>query len=84
MSTQNPEVTQDEPVLVLDDKKYVISELSDDAKYLVACLNNLGQKRQNIQMELDQVTVATEGFTARLKEAVENSGDDEPEVVEAE
>ena len=35
-------------------------------------------------MELDQVTVATEGFTARLKEAVEDSGDDEPEVVEAE
>ena len=37
MSTQNPEVTQDEPVLVLDDKKYVISELSDEAKYFVAC-----------------------------------------------
>ena len=83
MSTQNPEVTQDEPVLVLDDKKYVISELSDEAKYLVACLNNLGQRKQNIQMELDQVLVATEGFTARLKEAVESS-DDEPEVVEAE
>ena len=83
MSTQNPEVTQDEPVLVLDDKKYVISELSDEAKYLVACLNNLGQKKQSIQMELDQVSVATEGFTARLKEAVESS-DDEPEVVEAE
>jgi hypothetical protein len=83
MSTQNPEVTQDEPVLVLDDKKYVISELSDEAKYLVACLNNLGQKKQNIQMELDQVSVATEGFTARLKAAVESS-DDEPEVVETE
>ena len=34
MSTQNPEVTQDEPVLILDDKKYVISELSDEAKVL--------------------------------------------------
>ena len=83
MSTQNPEVTRDEPVLVLDDKKYVISELSDEAKYIVACLNSLGQKRNNLQMELDQVSVATEGFTARLKEAVESS-DDEPEVVEAE
>jgi len=82
MSTQNPEVTQDEPVLVLDDKKYVIADLSDEAKYFVACLNSLGQKRQNLQMELDQVSVATEGFTARLKEAVENPTDDE--VVEAE
>jgi hypothetical protein len=36
MSTENnPQVTNDEPVLVLDDKKYVISELSDEAKYLV-------------------------------------------------
>ena len=68
---------------MLDDKKYVISELSDEAKYFVACLNSLANKKQNFQMELDQIAVATEGFTARLKEAVEGS-DDEPEVVEAE
>lgn len=73
MSTEvnNPQVTNDEPVLVLDDKKYVISELSDEAKYLVACLNSLSQKQQNFQMELDQIKVASEGFTSRLKEAVE-------------
>ena len=72
MSTENnPQVTNDEPVLVLDHKKYVISELSDEAKYLVACLNSLSQKQQNFQMELDQVKVASEGFTNRLKEAVE-------------
>jgi len=74
MSTENnPEVVeQQEPVLVLDDKKYVISELNDEAKYIVACLNSLTQKRQSLQMELDQVQVATQGFTDRLKEAVEN------------
>jgi len=88
MSTENinPEVgQQDEPVLMLDDKKYVISDLSDEAKYYVAALNNLGAKRQNLQMELDQITVATEGFTAKLKEAVENPPEDtEVEAVEAE
>ena len=41
------EVTNEEPVLVLDDKKYVISELSDLAKYLVSNLNNLQMKIQN-------------------------------------
>lgn len=76
MSTQNPEVTQDEPVLILDDKKYVISELSDEAKYYVAILNSLATKRQNLQMELDQVTVASEGFTTRLKDIVESSDDE--------
>lgn len=81
MSTQNPEVTQDEPVLMLDDKKYVISELSDEAKYIVACLNSLNTRKQQLQMELDQVSVATEGFTARLTASVEASdkvSDDEP------
>ncbi len=86
MSTEemNPQVgQQEEPVLVLDDKKYVISELSDEARYIVACLNSLTAKRQNLQMELDQVQVASQGFTDRLKEAVENPPED-TEVVEAE
>ena len=86
MSTENvtPQVgQQEEPVLMLDDKKYVISELNDEAKYYVACLNNLGVKRQNLQMELDQVQVASEGFTNRLKEVIDNP-QEEPEVAEAE
>ena len=85
MSTENiaPQVgQQEEPVLMLDDKKYVISELNDEAKYYVACLNNLGMKKQNIQMELDQITVASEGFTNRLKEVIDNP-QEEPEVAEA-
>ena len=80
MSTEemNPQVgQQEEPVLVLDDKKYVISELSDEAKYIVACLNSLTAKKQNLQMELDQVNVASQGFTDRLKDAVEESPDEE-------
>ena len=86
MSTENvtPQVgQQEEPVLMLDDKKYVISELNDEAKYYVACLNNLGMKKQNLQMDLDQITVASQGFTDRLKEVIDNP-QEEPEVVEAE
>ena len=88
MSTEemNPQVgQQEEPVLVLDDKKYVISELSDEAKYIVACLNSLQQKKSGLQMELDQVFVSIEGFTAKLKEAVENLPEEaDVEAVEAE
>ena len=87
MSTENnPQVgQQEEPVLVLDDKKYVISELSDEAKYIVACLNSLSAKQQNFQMELDQIRVASQGFTDRLKEAVENPPKEEDaEVAETE
>jgi len=70
------EVTNQEPVLVLDDKKYVISELSDVAKYLVSNLNNLQMKIQNNMMEADQLKVAQEGLTVRLKEEVEKEPED--------
>jgi SpoU rRNA methylase family enzyme len=71
------EVTNEEPVLVLDDKKYVISELSDTAKYMVQSLNNLQQKIALNRMEHDQFIIAQEGFTSRLRDEVEK----EPEEV---
>jgi SpoU rRNA methylase family enzyme len=71
------EVTNEEPVLVLDDKKYVISELSDTAKYMVQSLNNLQQKIALNRMEHDQFVIAQEGFTSRLRDEVEK----EPEEV---
>ena len=78
------EVTNQEPVLILDDKKYVISELSDVAKYLVSNLNNLQMKIQNNIMEADQLKVAQEGLTARLKQEVEKEPEegDISEVIE--
>ena len=73
------EVTQQEPVLVLDDKKYVISELSDTAKYIVATLNDLNAKITKNQMELDQWNFAKEGLTTRLKDEVEPPVQEEQE-----
>ena len=68
MSTQ---VTDNEPVLVLDDKKYVIDDLSDMGKYLVANLQDLANQIQSTQMRLDQLNMAKEAMTAKLKEEVE-------------
>lgn len=68
MSTEG---IQQEPVLVLDDKKYVISELSGTAKYIVTALNDLQGKIARHQLELDQWNFAKEGLTARLKQEVE-------------
>jgi hypothetical protein len=71
------EVTQQEPVLVLDDKKYVISELSDTAKYIVTALNDLQGKIARHQLELDQWNFAKEGLTTRLKQEVEKPSEEE-------
>ena len=65
------EVTNEEPVLVLDDKKYVISDLSEQAKYFIACLNDVEAKLQGTKVSYDTLLVAKMGFTERLKEEVE-------------
>ena len=78
MST--PDITNDEPVLVLDDEKYIISDLSETAKYVVANIQDIDNQLRNIQMRVDQLNMAKEGMTARLKEEVAKPK--ETEVVE--
>ena len=65
------EVTDQEPVLVLNEKKYIINDLSDEAK---ACLIQL----QSVQTQMNQASAAFEqlqmsynGFNARLIGLVE-------------
>ena len=72
------EVTDQEPVLALNEKKYIISELSDKAKYCVAQLQSLQTQISNTQASLDQFQMAAVGFTAKLTDFVENP-DTEPE-----
>ena len=78
MSTENqPQVTNDEPVLVLDDKKYLIENLSDDAKMIVAALQSVGQQMQNNQLTGLQLQASQESLTAKLKELVEEVDSEE-------
>jgi predicted transcriptional regulator len=74
MSTQ---VTNDEPVLVLDDQKYLIENLSDDAKYVVGVLQDLNIQLQSAQMRMTQLQASQNALTAQLKQLVEQSDDDE-------
>ena len=73
MSTQ---VTDNEPVLILDDEKYLVENLSETAKYLVANLQDVEMQIRSAQMKLDQLNIAKEGLTARLKGELQ-----EPETV---
>ena len=74
MSTENnqPQVINDEPVLVLDDKKYLIENLSDDARMVVAALQSVGTQIQNNQLTGLQLQASQESLTAKLKELVED------------
>ena len=63
MSTQ----VDSEPVLVLDGKKYIIEDLSDTAKYLLSCIDDVQKQLSANQMRIDQLTMSKEGLTNRLK-----------------
>ena len=71
------EVTNDEPVLMLDDKKYIIDELSDEAKIAIAQINDLQQQLNINSARAAQNQMAIAGFTEQLKVIVE--APDEPE-----
>jgi hypothetical protein len=72
------EVTNDEPVLMLEDKKYIIDELSDEAKIAIAQINDLQQQLNINSARAAQNQMAIAGFTEQLKGLVEPA-EDEPE-----
>jgi len=70
------EVTNDEPVLMLDEKKYIIAELSDEAKIAIAQINDLQQQLNINSARAAQNQMAITGFTEHLQRLVEPSEED--------
>jgi len=57
--------------LTLNDKDYDVSTLSERAKYLVAQLKDLQAQAQQTRARLDQIEVASSGFTQLLEAELE-------------
>ena len=60
----------DKPTLNFEDKNYVIEDMSDQARYIVAQLQDLQAQESQHKAKLDQVTVATEGFKDLLRKQI--------------
>ena len=65
------EVTDQEPVLVLNDKKYIINDLSDEAKSCIVQLQSVQTQMNNTQANFEQLQMAFNGFNERLAGLVE-------------
>ena len=65
------EVTDQEPVLVLNDKKYIINDLSDEAKSCIVQLQSVQTQMNNTQASFEQLQMAFNGFNERLAILVE-------------
>ena len=70
---------KEKPVLNLDDKEYVIGDMTDEQKMMVNHINDLQNKQNTNQVMADQLQVGKEAFVNLLRASLE-----EPEVVEAE
>ena len=68
---------REEPVLVLNDKKYIISDLSDEAKAFVLEINIIDQDITVTKRGLDRLLLAKEGYTKRLHTILEPEPDTE-------
>ena len=69
---------KEKPVLNLDDKEYVIEDMTDEQKMMVNHINDLQNKQNTNQFMADQLSVGKEAFINMLRKALE-----EPEEVEA-
>ncbi len=69
---------KEKPVLNLDDKEYVIEDMTDEQKMMVNHINDLQNKQNTNQFMADQLSVGKEAFINMLRSSLE------PEEVEGE
>ena len=75
-------VENKELIVNVNDKEIPVSELPEKAQYLVTLINNVNVKLANLQVELDQLTLAKNAASAAIVELVENEADAEETDVE--
>jgi hypothetical protein len=65
------EVTDQEPVLVLNEKKYIINDLSDEAKSCIIQLQSVQTQMNQTSASFEQLQMAYNGFNSKLIGLVE-------------
>ncbi len=67
------EITDQEPVLVLNEKKYIINDLSDEAKACIIQLQNVQTQMNQTSATFEQLQMAFNGFNEKLAGLVEDT-----------
>jgi hypothetical protein len=58
------------PVLNLDDKEYIIEDMTDEQKMMVNHINDIQNKQNSNQFIADQLSVGKEAFINMLRESL--------------
>jgi hypothetical protein len=67
---------QEKAKVSLDDKDYIVEDMTPEGQYLVQLLASLSQKEANLGMEMDQVLAAKNALTDKLREELTKEEDD--------
>ena len=62
---------KEKPVLNLDDKEYVLEDMTDEQKMMVNHINDLQNKQNTNQFMADQLSVGKEAFINMLRSSLE-------------
>tara|TARA_R110000796_G_scaffold63434_2_gene146941 strand:- start:334 stop:570 length:237 start_codon:yes stop_codon:yes gene_type:complete len=76
------DVTENEvQTISFNDKEYRSDEISDKAKYIISQIQDLNGQSNQLKAKLDQVDVASQGFTSLLGAELEAPKVEEGEVL---
>jgi len=71
-------------MITIDGKEYTEEQLNDAQKYLVAQVQDIANKMQNLQFQLDQLSVAKDAFSNQVVASVRESEAEEETAAEVE
>ena len=77
---ESNKMAEQENTVTVDDVIYSIDDMTDEQKAVLNHINDLQNKMNSMQFNLDQLSVGKDAFIAKLREALEP----EAEVVEEE
>jgi len=63
--------TQEKPTITIDDKSYIIEELSEGARYCIAQIQDLQQQSQAARARVDQLEMSNRGFMEALRKEID-------------
>ena len=66
---------KEKPVLNLDDKEYVIEDMTDEQKMMVHHINDIQNKQNNNAIIADQLQVGKEAFINMLRDSLNKEED---------
>ena len=68
---------EQKPVLTLDDKEYIIEDMTDEQKVMVNHIADLENKINGTAFNLDQLNVGKEAFIKRLEASLNEESEEE-------